>query len=157
MAKIRKMNINIKYSLIVSKCKLLSEYEAEQAESGAFANILLTDSEDELLKQYIGQAIAKIEESLQGAIVSIVDLNADVQGENVITLEMSNSFAVTGGGRATGSFVNSINETCATYCIYMWLLNKLPERSKAYQNMFEDMKGACRALAWKRIKPKMEE
>lgn len=156
------MNISIKYSLIASKCKLLSEYEAEQAEGGMFTQVVLTDSENELLKEYAQQALQQIEGKLQGVIESVMELegeevNEKGETESVAVIEISDALNVVSGARKTGSFIGSICETAAVYCMYMWLLNKLPERSKAYQNMFADLSDATRAIAWKRLKPRMEE
>lgn len=135
---------------------MFSDYEARQATNSAneslYSEVVITDGEEALLKDYIEQSFQQIESVLGGALECDMDFSST--GANITIVK---SKAASGGNKATGSFVKSMEEAAAAYCMYKWLLNKLPERGGTYQNMFADMCVVCKKLAWKRLKPDMNE
>lgn len=150
------MEINITYNNIIERCKMFSDYEARQATDSAnenmYSEVVITDGDEALLKDYIEQSFQKIESVLGGALEYDIEMCDD---HVVITLGTGKEAAF--NGKATTGFSKSLEEASASFCMYKWLLNKLPERSGTYQNMFADMTVVCNKLAWKRVKPKMEE
>jgi len=154
-----KMKIDIEYSKIIERSKMFSEYEARQASNGTdenlFLEVRLTDGEDLLLRTYIEQALQQLEGVLGGALEEDVDFG-DSDAESA-SLTIGKGLAAAGGGNSTKSFIKSIEEAASAFCMYKWLLNKLPERSATYQNMFTDMSAVCKKIAWKRVRPNMDE
>lgn len=151
-------NVKIKYSSIIEKCNRLSAFEGKTAISGSgsslFEQIRFTDREYGLIVDYANQGLNNIESEIGGLLKWQIEADVVCDDGNYIEIDTHSQLTRTG---KNGSFARNIIEVLVAYVMYLWLADKVGERSAAYKQIYIDMLATLRKNAFRKKEPDWEE
>lgn len=128
------MEYELKYSLALEKCKMLSSYEGRDAvgESGdsLYLRVKITEQDEPLIKRLFKNSAKVLEEQMARMIVSA---NYEMDG---FVWELRTDMTRWNNLRAFGE---NVLEAVVSYAMSEWLADKIPIRSGIYKNLCADM------------------
>lgn len=128
------MEYELKYSLAIEKCKMLSSYEGRDAvgESGdsLYLKVKITEQDEPLIRKHLEDAARALEELMARMIVA-TDYN---EGGFVWELRTE----MTRWNRLR-TFGGNVLEAVVSYAMGEWLSDKIPAQTEIYKNLFTDM------------------
>ena len=145
------MELKIKYEDIIGRCEQLSSFEArdkvDEAGVSRYLDIHINEIDKLLVRQYIDQARALLEQSMERMI------------DNVVTRD--NEYFIWAirpdkRWKPSPTFNRHIEEALVSYAMSEWLRDKLVERSKFYEALFTASTGMAVKNIFTKQPPKYE-
>ena len=123
--------MDILISTIFDKCQRLSSYEAGRGSTVSddlYSIVHITDRDSLFLADAIEQAAGSVASILRFAIsdynITQTKVTFDVVSDSSLNYPPNTKF---------------LEEIIATYCMAVWLDNKLPERARSYMGMYTEL------------------
>lgn len=128
------MEYELKYSLALDRCKMLSSYEGRDAvgESGdsLYLNVKITEQDEPLIRKHLEDAARALEEQMARMIVSAAYNDDGFVWELRTDMTRWNKLRAFGG---------NVLEAVVSHAMSEWLTDKVPARTEMYKNLFTDM------------------
>lgn len=145
----------IKYDDIFKRCEELSSYEAGRAYNtngeSLYEVVHLTSQDKILVMDYIRQSAHAITNALRYIVDDVdihgIGIDGDTSGSGLELTFNSDSSIV-----YKASLDSDLESVFASYIMWQWLDSRLPERAKAWQQIYEAQIAALKR-GFKRKKP----
>lgn len=139
--------INLIYSSIIERATMLSAFEAKQAINAngesMFGDVRIYAKDHDAIKTYIREG-AKLLEARLASVFTIDQTESSTQ----ITWTFTDI-----DSRRTELKADKFTEAIVCYSLSRWLENKIPNTSKAYSAMFQDLADAAIKITKTKRKP----
>lgn len=149
--------INLTYSSIIERATMLSAFEAKQAINSngesMFGDVRIYSKDHDAIKTYIREGAKLLEARLASTFTIDATDNADPTTTPPTPATMIVWTFTNIDTRRTTLNADKFTEAIVCYSLSRWLENKIPNTSKAYSAMFNDLADAAIKITKTKRKP----